>query len=149
MKRHKSLYPLSHDHHHALVQARNLRLASSTPDVSLLLQTAAKFIEFWDASLQIHFRQEEEILLPVFSKCTSPERPEIIETLKQHTEIRELYGELRRHVEQERPVASQVAELAHRLEQHIRYEESDLFPAIESAVPEEELWEVNRLLTGG
>jgi hemerythrin-like domain-containing protein len=147
MKRHKSLYPLSHDHHHALVQARNLRIAFSDPSLSSFDHATGDFIAFWDSHLELHFRQEEEILLPVFSKYSSADRSEILETLKQHLEIRQAIGQLRTKINQGIAPTTESLQLADYLEQHIRYEENYLFSAIEEVVPEEELWEINRLLT--
>jgi hemerythrin-like domain-containing protein len=145
MKRHQSLYPLSHDHHHALVQARRLRIASSASEHSSFYQAAADFIAFWDFTLDRHFRQEEEILLPVFAKHSSADRAEIVATLAQHWQLRQSCGHLKSAIDQQTALASEGLELAELLVKHIRYEESDLFPAIEKAVPEAELWEINRL----
>lgn len=101
---------------------------------------------FWEASLDRHFRQEEEILLPVFSKYSSADRAEIVETLAQHRELRQTCGRLKLNIDEQTASAAGGLELAELLVEHIRYEESDLFPAIEKAVPEAELWEINRLL---
>lgn len=148
MKRHKSLYPLSHDHHHALVQARNLRLAAADPALSSLRPAAAVFIAFWDASLHPHFLLEEEILLPLFAKYSSAEAAEITETLKQHGEIRQRFGALRKSIDEgSEPEAESLGVIAALLVEHIRYEESHLFPAVENAVPEEEMWEMNRQMS--
>ena len=147
MKRHNSLYPLSHDHHHVLVQARNLRIASAHSDRTLLHQIVSDFITFWDASLQTHFRQEEEILLPIFSQYSSTDRLEITETLKQHVNIQQVVDQLRKYIEQETALAVKSRELSELLGVHIRYEEQHLFPAIQEGVPEEALWEINRRLT--
>src|SRR5215471_1741993 len=101
MKRHKSLYPLSHDHHHALVQARQLNLASAQTAQNASREAAEQFVAFWEDDLQNHFRQEEEILLPVLEKYAPQECAEIRETLRQHSEIRRLIdalnAELTRH----------------------------------------------------
>lgn len=147
MKRHKSLYPLSHDHHHALVQAKNLRLAASGSDRASLHQIAIQVIAFWESELQIHFRQEEEILLPVFSQYTASDRPEMTETLKQHADIQHAVDRLSACIEQEIALTAESRILSELLSQHIRYEEQILFPAVQEAVPEEALWEINRLLT--
>lgn len=147
MKRHKSLYPLSHDHHHALVQARKLRLASSDPSIRSFYQAAEGFIAFWDSRLQPHFRQEEEILLPLLTKYSSADREEIIETFKQHHDIRWRFRELRDKVsEGTEPEAERLQELGSLLETHIRYEENELFPVLERLVPEQELWKMNQLI---
>ena len=147
MKRHKSLYPLSHDHHHALVQAKNLRMASSSSDISSLHRIAIDFIAYWDTNLQLHFLQEEEILLPVFSQYSSPDHLEIIETLKQHDDIQQVVSQLRKNIEQEAALAGEGQKLSALLSMHIRYEEQHLFPAIQEIVPEEVLWEINRHFT--
>lgn len=147
MKRHNSLHPLSHDHHHVLVQARNLRIASANSDRSSLHQIVSHFITFWNASLQTHFRQEEEILLPIFSQYSATDCLEIIETLKQHVDIQQIVDQLKKHIEQEAVLAVKSRELSELLGMHIRYEEQHLFPAIQERVPEEVLWEMNRRLT--
>ena len=43
--------------------------------------------------------------------------------------------------------ASLLTNLAESLRRHIRYEESELFPAVEASVPEEELWLMNMRLS--
>jgi hemerythrin-like domain-containing protein len=149
MKRHKSLHPLSHDHHHALVQARKLRNASSDASLPSIRQTASDFIAFWNSSLQAHFRQEEQILLPMLLKYTSADRRESIETLRQHDEIQRTVRELCEEIEAgKEPDAEKLVQVGRLLDEHIRYEERQLFAAIEQEVPEEELWEMNRQLTG-
>ncbi|SDY93811.1 hemerythrin domain-containing protein [Nitrosomonas sp. Nm33] len=147
MKRHKSLYPLSHDHHHALVQAKNLRIASFGSDITSLHRIATHFIAYWDTDLQTHFRQEEEILLPVFSQYSLRDCQEIIETLKQHVDIQQAVSQLRKNIEQETALAGESQKLSALLSMHIRYEEQHLFPAIQEIVPEEALWEINRHFT--
>lgn len=147
MKRHKSLYLLSHDHHHVLVQAKNLRIASTNADMPLLHQIASRFVAFWDTSLQSHFRQEEEILLPVFSQYSSTDRLEIAETLKQHADIQQAVDHLRKNLAQETVLTMESQALSTLLSMHIRFEEQHLFPAIQEIVPEEALWEINRRLT--
>lgn len=147
MKRHKSLYPLSHDHHHVLVEAKNLRAASAVSDTLSLHQVASHFIAYWDNNLQAHFRQEEVILLPVFSRYSTQNDVEIIETLKQHDEIRQGVEELKKNLERLAVLASTSRKLAALLSWHTRYEEQHLFPAIQTIVPEDALWEINRRLS--
>ena len=68
MKRHQSLYPLSHDHHHALVQALTLDKAGTDGDQAVIREAAARFADFWRSDLQRHFAQEEQIVLPLLAK---------------------------------------------------------------------------------
>jgi hypothetical protein len=62
MKRHPALIPLSHDHHHALVEARRLRRAADTPE-SAAVATAS--LRFFAGETVEHFREEEELLFPL------------------------------------------------------------------------------------
>jgi hemerythrin-like domain-containing protein len=147
MKRHPSLHPLSRDHHHALVQARNLSLAAAEPDSSDLAQAGAKFTDYWESDLQAHFSREEQILLPLLAEHTSSDGVEILGTLRQHAEIRRLVSELTdKLARQEMPEASLLEALGEALRRHIRFEENELFPAIEALASEEDLWRMNELL---
>src|SRR5262245_46458605 len=137
MKRHKSLYPLSHDHHHALVQARQMNLASVQTIQDASHAAAEQFIAFWEGDLQNHFRQEEEILLPVLETYVAQDCAEIRETLRQHTGIRRLIDalntELTRHGAIDPVLLGQIGGA---LTDHIRFEENELFPVVEACVPE-------------
>ncbi|MCO6434697.1 hemerythrin HHE cation binding domain-containing protein [Nitrosomonas nitrosa] len=148
MKRHKSLYPLSHDHHHALVQAKNLRIAAkNADDKETLRQVAMQTITYWSNDLCAHFRQEEVILLPVFARHTTADHPEIVETLRQHDDIRAAVDQLKNDLEQAANLAVASQTLADQLSQHIRYEEQRLFPLLQEVLPEEALWEIHHRLT--
>lgn len=63
MKRHPALVPLSRDHHHALVIAQRLRRAT----VETATEVARAFLSHWDAEEKLHFRLEEELLLPAYA----------------------------------------------------------------------------------
>jgi iron-sulfur cluster repair protein YtfE (RIC family) len=149
MKRHKSLYPLSHDHHHALVQALNLDKAGSGGDRNDLREAASRFADFWRNDLQRHFAQEEQIVLPLLAKYKAADAVEICETLQQHSAVARLIGKLDEKLAllEERIEASLLTNLAESLRSHIRYEEGELFPAVEASVPEEELWLMNMRLS--
>jgi iron-sulfur cluster repair protein YtfE (RIC family) len=148
MKRHQSLYPLSHDHHHALVQALNLDKAGGGGDQAGLREAAARFADFWKSDLQRHFAQEERIILPLLAKYKSADAAEIRDTLEQHYAIARLIGELNEKLTRPETIeASLLTNLAESLRRHIRFEESELFPAVEASVPEEELWLMNMRLS--
>jgi hemerythrin-like domain-containing protein len=149
MKRHQSLYPLSHDHHHALVQALNLEKAGANDDQDGIRKAAGRFADFWRNDLQRHFAQEEQIVLPLLAKYRAADAAEIRDTLEQHSDIVRLTGELNEKLSLQEVVieASLLANLAESLRRHIRYEESELFPAVEASVPEEELWLMNMRLS--
>jgi len=148
MKRHRSLYPLSHDHHHALVQALNLDKAGVGGDQAGIREAAARFAGFWRSDMQRHFAQEEQIVLPLLAKYKAADAAEIGETLEQHSAIARLIGELNEKLALQDEVIEGplLTNLAESLRLHIRYEESELFPAVEASVPEEELWPMNKRL---
>ena len=64
MKRHPSLRTLSDDHHGGLVWARRLRRAAAG-EGDPPAEVAREFLRFWDTDTTLHFREEEEVLLPV------------------------------------------------------------------------------------
>ena len=67
MKRHPSLGPFSDDHHQGLVNARRLRRAASGEGGNTA-STARDFLDFWQSDTSLHFRKEEEVLLPVLAR---------------------------------------------------------------------------------
>ncbi len=148
MKRHQSLYPLSHDHHHALVQARDLEIAGAGDDQDGHQAAAVRFADFWNSDLQRHFRQEEQIVLPLLAKHPATGEAEIRETLVQHSAITQLIGELNEKlVRRETIEASLLISIAEKLRRHIHYEEGVLFPVVEASLTEAELWRMNGWLS--
>lgn len=131
MKRSDALTPLSHDHHHGLVVAQELRRASE--------QTAANareaFLSFWHAEGRRHFRVEEDVLLPAFARHGPADHEAVVRVLVEHVDLRRLAASLQA---QELTVEG-LRDLGERLAQHIRHEERTLFPLIEEALPEAEL----------
>ena len=124
MKRHATLIPLSHDHHHALVEARRLRRAADRDDDPG--PVAAAFADFFAAVSVPHFRDEEERLFPLVSSVDEA-RPLVVEALLDHQRLHALVAELRRSADV-RPAMRELGEL---LEAHVRREERELFPLIE------------------
>jgi hypothetical protein len=124
MKRHPALVPLSRDHHHALVIARQLRNATT--------QTASEathaFLSHWDTEQKQHFRLEEELLLPAYAAHGAPDHPTVIRMLLDHMLIRRDAGQL---------ANAPRLELLHDL--GVELEEHELFPLIEQTIPEPEL----------
>src|SRR5262245_8526089 len=150
MKRHKSLYPLSHDHHHGLVQARQLCLADARNVQNSPDEAAERFIDFWNRDLQRHFQEEEEIVLPILEKYLSSDGAEFGETRTQHHEIRGLISILNRAMmDHTRIEPGLLRQLGEALRDHIRFEEHQLFPILEASVPEKALWELNERLMQG
>ncbi|MBV9804346.1 MAG: hypothetical protein JO130_14190 [Solirubrobacterales bacterium] len=71
MKRHPALEALSRNHHHALVLARRQRQADEHDGAG----AAQAFIEHWLHAERLHFRLEEEGLLPAYAAHGDPKHP--------------------------------------------------------------------------
>jgi hemerythrin-like domain-containing protein len=133
MKRKPELRILSVDHHHGLVAARRLRLAAEAPAAHP--EALAAFLAAWRNEIEPHFRVEEEELLPRYAAAAGEAAPLLRRTLREHAELRERV----RALEPGDTPPSQWLEAATALERHIRFEERELFPAVENALPDETL----------
>ena len=124
MKRSRELTPLSHDHHQALFVAMKLKRAEDE-------SAAAAFLDFFDSHGNLHFRIEEEILLPAWIEHdTGADSEQAARVLREHLEIRGRARLMRAGAAS----LEQVRELGDLLERHVRFEERELFPAIESGI---------------
>jgi hemerythrin-like domain-containing protein len=137
MKRHPALAPLSRDHHHALVLARRLRRADEHDAAA----AAEAFLEHWMEEERLHFRLEEEVLLPAYAAHGDLDHPAVIRTLLDHVRIRRDVARLTGGAQPEL-----LHELGARLADHVKLEEHELFPLVERTVPEPALAELGKRL---
>ena len=131
MKRHPSLVPLSHDHHHALVEARRLRRAAEA-DAAEREAAADRFLRFFSAESIRHFRDEEELVFPLLAGADGRALELLTRALLEHQRAHALVRRLAAG-----PDADVMRELGALLEGHVRLEERDLFPLIEETLPDE------------
>ncbi|MGY4689142.1 hemerythrin domain-containing protein [Salibacterium sp. K-3] len=143
IKRHKSLYSLSHHHHEGLFLALNLRRVETEKARYSMEQVAADVKNFWISGGKQHFREEEEILLPAYAEYESVDLPEIKTMLTDHIRIRALMTSIIKSAE---PSVDKMHQLGEILETHIRLEERVIFPYIEQTLPEEKLQELAQKL---
>ena len=134
MKRHSSLIPLSHDHHHALSEARRLRRAAEG-DVAARRAAVGRFLRFFSEETVRHFREEEERLFPALVDAPDPAEELVVQALLDHQRLRALVARLDGDLAAGDAGAELMRELAERLENHIRLEERRLFPLAQEAVP--------------
>ena len=128
IKRSKQLTPLSKDHHDGLLFAWKIKQGlKNGADIKLI----AQYVQwFWKNHLQEHFREEEQIL--------APHLPEDNELLKQM--IDEHHGiESMVHINENIADEILLLNLAQAIDEHIRFEERQLFPYAEKAIAEKEL----------
>jgi iron-sulfur cluster repair protein YtfE (RIC family) len=135
MRRHRTLVPLSHDHHHALVEARRLRCAAEGPGSST---AASAFLRFFASETVGHFRTEEELLFPAVVDFPEAREP-IVQALLEHQRIRARAALLRDRLDDRRALADTMRELGALLAAHVRHEERRLFPLIESLLDDRTL----------
>ncbi len=144
MKRDPRLNPLSWQHQRTLALAHRVR--TTLDRTSAPLEPLAKEIDsFWRQEIEPHFRGEETILFPAAQNLGLC-RGEIEKVLEEHRRLRELVR-LIGQVEAAEALHSHLREFAELLIRHTRFEERTLFPALESALPEDQLEAVGRSLS--
>ena len=128
MKRSPELTPLSHDHHQALFVAQRLK---RTEEVE---EGRECFLGFWHSQGRRHFAIEEEILLPGWVEADeAADREPAARLAAEHLAIR-----IRaRRIERGGIALEELHELGELLERHVRFEERELFPLIESRLPDD------------
>jgi len=121
MKRDLRLRGLSSEHHHTLVFVRRIRkaLQIGAADARFLETVRAIF----EGELEPHFEIEEELLLPALAKAGHGVL--VSRTLSEHERLRNLLstagtGRL-----------DALEHFASLLEEHVRFEERELYPACE------------------
>ncbi|OLS23894.1 MAG: hypothetical protein HeimC3_22370 [Candidatus Heimdallarchaeota archaeon LC_3] len=162
MKRHEALQPLSRDHYVGLTLAMRLirgkpeNLKSNWPPNNNLKLQAQQAIQIFEKDLYDHFKEEKNIL---FDKAKSflqeNEGKGFLErVLKQHDEFYKLFQELDQGSEDiikerlvytgefqeldqgsEDIIKERLVYTGELLDNHVRIEERDLFPAIENFTP--------------
>jgi hemerythrin-like domain-containing protein len=129
MKRAEALRPLSREHLAALLVAKALREAGD------LDQATAEFLRFWQEEGRHHFRVEEEVLLPTWAIHAEVDRAGVARMLEEHLAIRRQALRL----EAGELSLEDVRELGTLLNDHVRFEERQLFPIVEEALDGESL----------
>ncbi len=128
MKRDAALVSLSRDHHHALAVALKLRRAteSTADDARVALAV------YWSPHGRMHFRLEEEVMLPAYAGHGDPHHPLVSRALCDHVAIRHRVHAVL--ADSESTVAD-LHDLGGLISAHVRFEERELFPLIERAMP--------------
>jgi hemerythrin-like domain-containing protein len=143
MKRTPELRTLSEDHHHGLVQARRLRKAAEADEADSAETVVKGFLDFWQKDTALHFRKEEEVLLPVMARYGGDlSREPLVEMIQDHARIRGLVMQLSDEAIGGNVRPETLHEIGERLEAHIRLEERVVFPLIEESLSEAALTEL-------
>ncbi len=134
-KRHVSLQPLSREHHQALLLCWKFRQGFSKGVEPERMKKYAEW--FWTSYLAPHFKAEEKTFFPILDK----EHPGIIKALKQHKQLEAMFHS------SDSDIAYTLRQIAFELEQHIRFEERELFNDIQEAATPSQLEELAKLHT--
>lgn len=135
IKRHEALKPLSQHHMEGLHIALKLSRAGTEKSRLTISEIIKDAEQFWIPDGKNHFREEEDILLPVYAKYETIDTDIITSMLIEHVIIRSKMQQLLA----EELTVEEMQGLGKLLEGHIRQEERVIFPMIEEALPEIEL----------
>jgi hemerythrin-like domain-containing protein len=97
----------------------------------------------------MHFREEEEVLLPAYARYARLDQDSgVMKLLADHAEIRAAVVDLERQLAAKSPIAAEeIGRLGKLLHDHVRLEENEIFPRIEKKLGEERLNEMGAGLT--
>jgi hemerythrin-like domain-containing protein len=130
MKRHETLIPLTHDHHHALAAIRRLAVAANGTDEERD-RASRQFLWFFSSHTIMHFRDEEEIFFPLVGDAPKA-RGTMERAMLEHAEIQAAVHCLACELEDGVPGAASIPRIVDLFRSHIRFEEKVVFPMIES-----------------
>ncbi len=143
MKRLKQLHYLSWDHQKALKEAFNINKFIDTLSEIDVIKKKNFVLEFYEKDLLLHFHSEEECLLPRLLLNRNSETYLINKTLEDHILIHSLIILLKREKETQK-IRQILKEFAEALNQHIRFEERQLFEFSQQILSENDLSEFER-----
>ena len=128
LKRSKELAPLSREHHDGLLFVWKIRqgLNNNTPLDTLRNYT----IWFWTNHIKPHFADEEKVLVQFLPANNSM----VQQMIKEHQQIRDLILDLDKD-----PSKQSLGLLADFINNHIRFEERELFAYVEKTLTPEQL----------
>ena len=127
MKRTPALQPLSREHHTALTLAKACERAAQSRDEERVAQTCQRAIRAFADELEPHFQIEEMSLLPLLHSADN--KPLEQRALEDHQQLRALLNGLRQND------IEALDNFGKCLSAHVRFEERELFPALESLLP--------------
>ncbi|WP_434035457.1 hemerythrin domain-containing protein [Formosa sp. 4Alg 33] len=132
LKRHKSLQPLSRDHHHGLLLAWKIRTGFKKEVEVERIKVYTDW--FYTTHLVPHFKMEEAHVFSILPE----DHPLRMQAIDEHKQIDALASTMT-HLE------NTLVKLADVLEGHIRFEERVLFPEIQSVATAKEMEHIDEI----
>ena len=124
MKRSEALAGLSREHHGALSLALRTRRAALEADSQVMTATRERVRTAFRSELLPHFEEEERRLLPALARAGQSDL--VARTLAEHAALAEIVASL------SGGGAPALLAFADLLSRHVRFEERELFPALEA-----------------
>jgi len=129
IKRNESIVKLSRDHHFTLLFCWKIRMGIKNKTESSRMVQYVRY--FWEAHMQPHFKEEEEILF-------APLKDDMVKrALDEHVLITQSIVAL--SVLPPGNIIDKLKQFADLVDNHVRYEERQLFPHIENRLTAEQL----------
>lgn len=138
IKRSKELAPLSREHHDGLLFVWKIKQGISNGTSIATLSSYTRW--FWSNHMKPHFKDEEKVLV----KYLPGDNPLVIQMFNEHAHIRDLILSLDKD-----PDSNSLQSLAEYINNHIRFEERELFAYAEETLTPEQLNEVYKELPDG
>lgn len=135
MKRHPSLKKLSSDHHQGLVYSKKLIMTAGKTEAEAE-EIFVLFAKFFNGELRDHFTEEENHLTPCFKNNPLIERMQA-----DHRNMKAAFEALNTGGSN---LKAGLAAIGKMLNDHIRFEEKELFPMIENTLSESELEDIGK-----
>lgn len=124
MKRDEALADFSRDHLPALRQAKYLRKAGTDEGEYTPEEAAEGFLEFWEDHADLHFMEEEVVILPVLSRLGPiTEDADIRKMVDDHAWFRDKVTVLREALKTDDEIDELVHSIGERLKDHAEMEE--------------------------
>ena len=136
IKRNENILKFSKEHHFALLFSWKIRQGLKYNIAAERMQKYARY--FWQHYMQPHFAEEEEILFaPMKDKWTQ-------KAIEEHQQIIQQVKELENYTGDE--ANEKLSQLAVNLDNHVRYEERELFPHLEKTLSAIQLKKIGKQL---
>jgi len=135
IERHEALAPFSRDHYTGLVQAQHLKKAADS-DAVARRKAIAEFVDAWDKEIAEHFADEERLLLELAGDADGKR------LLNEHQQLTDMAGRARVLRRQTNPDSEVVRQIGQALDEHIRWEERELFVRLQDQLTDEQLAEL-------
>lgn len=135
MRRIEQLIPYSKEHHHALLLVWKIRQGMSK---QIPMERIAGYVSFfYQTNLLQHFMEEERFIFPL----VADDHPLKIKALKDHLSLRMLAALIEHNFELEINLDA----FATLLNDHIRFEERELFAYMQSNFSEDQIQKITKL----